>query len=250
MDLHNYIPDGDNEHEKELFEYLKHFDRFARSSGYQGMRRDLELILRERSQWVMADDNEWDRYNFAYAVMWTDVLLEIILEDSIDTWYVVDSFEKTVFKPSVAERQEALNRISLQWDDPGNQEFNYSSPGLVRFKYTPTSPTSVEKILPHGHPTRPSREAEWILLGGFYIDMKITLEINPLPGILPPRESALGYNTMIWHIIGRKLWLIWEPSSENYRRIRERSVSYSNVDLAWCLYNLTGLKVSSLIYCN
>jgi hypothetical protein len=51
----------------------------------------------------------------------------------------------------------------------------------------------------------------------------------------------------VFHVFGRKLWFIWADSDSNTAAIQERQIKYDEIDIPWCLENLTGLQVSRLI---
>lgn len=62
---------------------------------------------------------------------------------------------------------------------------------------------------------------------------------------LPHYDPPLGISHM-WHIIGAKLWLVWEDSILNMQKIREtrkKKKSSRKISLLWAINNLSGLKV-------
>jgi hypothetical protein len=267
-DLLSKCPPPADEAERNLYAYLQFFMDQEPSDDWFYVMDCLITIFKNRDKWDVVSTSRWEEgglYTFSGEV--ADII-KIVTEDlggsrdrnvkSVPSKTCITMRGEPIFDTDLTIRRwrnyltNTIDKVvkgymeNPQGDPNSHQLLETSIVGYV------LSFNAIEAIHGGAEPeyfgdkTMMWNRSSWEDQGN---SMEVYVTATHAGHITYIHEDGPAMESMVWHILGIKLWVVWDGSIENYEILNSKHKPWE-IPLDWAFENLKGAKVSIIIIKN
>lgn len=264
--INQLIPGSSNAREQAFYNFVHGFIQRAKDPYWNNFLSLLLIIFENKNKWEFAPPHAWSDDGIHVFSEGSEEIAKIFISDirTVPDYFISSSTSTTSisidgcpvnslnerFKSTSSWRRTIVNAAQAIFDTHNLDPLGYFSGVSVPKERTSIvgyvlSSEGVGELTDGNYPEYFNDEPgfSWNGIVEYSSRMQIFLTATYAGNITHPHEDDPGVDSMIWHLFGIKLWLIWDASAENYQILLEKEGHNKASDLRWCLENLKGLKV-------